>query len=302
MKLLIALFIVASTIACAREGAIATDRSVRGSAEAVHAIEQGPVIPPVPSPIAEPTERPNGSRTTLKHLRLSTPAEKVQWERAVDALWKTPLGQLYSEYLFTPTPDHADLPLWARMLAARVYREPNFLPLRISALVIMSEDLYVREKRTADVANRQQILHEHLSQKEDLAKQRDDVQYGNAVSGVVAGSLAYASPAVRGGVRRVGARMKNFAKGDYAAAKEPLRLTSMVTDFRQDWDTEQALKFLGASTLALQAVPYAYNNWYFPSSIGPKDKSLLLGLDDLVKAMDVPGNLSLPADFYRGSR
>ena len=256
-----------------------------------------PVVPPKPVlTVEEPNAlpRPTGERVVPKHLRLSTPEEKEAWEKAADSLWQTPLGQLYNEYLFSPTPDHADLPLWARLLAKRIFQQPNMLNLRVAALQIMLEDLYVREKMTPDASDRVMILNAHIAQKDRLFDQQLRYKAAYVVMPVVLAAMPFgsrifrqeASKVVEAGYRRIRGR-------PIRAGRRP-KLSRFFTDEDDKFAIPQAANAVGISLWMLEGSIYLYNDWLYGSMWAPKDQVMLLGLDSLVRAMEDPGDIHVP--------
>lgn len=240
-------------------------------------------------------QRPTGERTAPKHLRLSTDEEKAHWEKAVDSLWATPLGQLYEEYLFSPTPDHADLPLWARLLVKRMFQEPNLLAVRLIALQIMFEDLYVREKLNDDVLRRAAILGQHIEEKEALVDQARRYKKGFLSGTLIAASVPFGSRAFRQESRKLMRMALRGLRGQATHPSRRPRLKRVVNNFSAAYDPLMSVTTLGVFSLATDGWTYLYNDWLYGSKFAPKDQAMLAGMDALVRAMEEPGNLPLPA-------
>jgi hypothetical protein len=78
-------------------------------------------------------------------------------------IWKTSLGTMYNNYLFN-TDDREALPARARQIVDRILSDPNQLAVRVSAMQIMNEDLYVGEMVDENVMARMSLLEDELNQ------------------------------------------------------------------------------------------------------------------------------------------
>ena len=226
-------------------------------------------------------------KVRLRHLRFSTDKEKLRWERAIETVWKTPLGEMYAEYLFSPTEDHADLPLWARMLTDRIFRDPYFIDTRLAAIQVMNDDLYVREQMTLDVNDRITVLTGHFDQ-ERVRMQRDGprIFFANAGAAILL-AIPAGSPAVRRAALVEGsAVMKRLMRQTprYPAGYEFGQVFTKFGKGYSKWGVFNAALLIYS---AINSVEWLVDSAIQTPGVGPRDHELLLGLDGLVTATDL---------------
>jgi hypothetical protein len=245
----------------------------------------GPGAPARPDGTPPPSPQLSAQAAVrLKHLRFSSDKEKQRWERAILSVWKTPLGEMYDEYLFSPTEDHADLPLWARMLTERIFREIHFLNVRLGAIQVMTDDLYVSERMTADVNDRVTILTGHIDQERIRLEQTANTSTLFNASVSLLPALPLGSSYVR---EHLVAQAKEELRKWRGKPFDPTLSRGAFTAQPNHFSLYQVFNYWTVSYVILTSLEWFYGEWYYTSFFAPKDEVLLLSLDDLVTSMDL---------------
>jgi hypothetical protein len=256
--------------------------------------------PPHPVPAADPASEPLppvGGRSDFpdnprarQPFEERDPARVAQRRHIVDAIWATPLGQMYLEYVFKPL-SQDEIPYLSRQLADRAFQEPRLVVTRIAALQLLTEDLYAHGKLHGDASARVLLLEGEFSKRRLRRDQLLDSSVVFQAAGFLLFSLPFGSPMVRKESANVGrfvaARLKTAAgvksKRTYEELRAKINLGRLASwDVLRGYKVSKAVNVFFNTYGSYTVVYFFIFQWAQTAGVGPEDNRLLYGLDDLL--------------------
>lgn len=207
--------------------------------------------------------------------------------RSVNALWNTPLGQMFYAYIFDPI-DPLIIRARSHEFTERILSAPSQLATRLSVLHYLVADLYVRKRLTEDVIRRLAILESDIYQEsQQKAADEKDVAIYYATTFILA-SLPFGSRLVRQEARRILSKLGNMGKrvmGKEIEASEDFQIRKLFSrEVFKDYDPSIAASVFFSTFGPFSMIYWGYEDW-LSASIGKHatDIDMLNGLDALLK-------------------
>jgi hypothetical protein len=217
-----------------------------------------------------------------------SPDELAIQHRILNALWNTPLGQMYFAFLF----DDVDRELVtgrSRQLVNRIFSEGRQVATRIAALQLLTEDLYRRNRMNDETRLRAVLLEDGISRKQmSLSEEtRNRVVYQAAMFFLAA--LPFGSPAVREEAKGLGKSMlrgtkRIFHRGHLGEAPKR-RLGRLVSrEVFKDYQVGSAVNFFFSTFGPYSMLYFFWEDWLTAATgTAITDKTMLYGLDNLIR-------------------
>lgn len=228
------------------------------------------------------------------HIRDQTPDQIEFRTRALNALWKTPLGQMFFAYLKDDVAKDQVISR-GRQFVTRIFSEGRQVSTRIMALQLLSDDLYARSLMTTDMIQRAFLLEGEISNRRIQGSQetQNGVVYQAAIFFLA--SLPFGSPLVRAeakkGLNAVGERFRNiFRRGESVRKpftdEEHVAFKDLFTlKIFEDYKISHAANFFFATYGPYSMSYFFWNDWLKAATgFAVNDKLMLDGLDQLLRA------------------
>jgi hypothetical protein len=215
--------------------------------------------------------------------------DEKAWRDLLNQLWRTPLGEMYREFLFSKV-EKKQLPLRTKYFVDEIFSQRHKLLIRISALQLMTKDLYARGLMDLERQRRILILEGDVSARRISVGPAEGKELGYQAAMVLLACLPYGSPLVRAKVSIFLERVRGLL------FRAPPRLAGMVIPEHSllSWHVLSGYDF-GNSLVAFMNVfgPYStvhflFNEWYGAVREDViEDNALLLGLDDFIREQNL---------------
>jgi hypothetical protein len=173
---------------------------------------------PDPEPTSAPIETPSTTQPVMpakpsSSLPLPQAHESFQVESAArkelkDRLWKTPLGRMFSQYLFDPAPPQLALQR-AHDLVNRIFSQVTLTLTRMSAVQLMVEDVYEQQLMTPMVHERISLMETSVALKQHAQEADTTTELFKQVPIFILIGLVGGSPLARLQVRAFGRYLAN---------------------------------------------------------------------------------------------
>lgn len=237
-----------------------------------------------PIPIRNESLFPDNNKRTY------SPQERLVRKKIANALWQTPLGQMYLTYLTDPI-DRMDIVARGNQIVDRVFSDGDQAVKRVAALQILTEDAYVSGYMTEEALDRLAILEGQVSAARLRASRNmpRTLAYQAAIFFVT--SLPFGSPIVR----REGDKILTLVTRNirsilglrgltgFARDEEELRLRRLLTkEVFKRYEFSKAMGFFFGTYGPFSMVYILWADWG-PAVTGKnmRDTVMLFGLDDL---------------------
>ncbi|PWU14697.1 MAG: hypothetical protein C5B49_12740 [Bdellovibrio sp.] len=155
---------------------------------------------------AAPDNKPMGGGDLIRKFEESLESDTEMRKELADRLWKSPLGRLFSNFVFGTGSVHFHLDL-SHEIVSRVYSNASLTLTRLSALQLMTEDIYERELMTSQLHLRISMLNTAIALKRHAEEAQLATKLLREIPIFVGVGLAWGSPLMRSQVKALAATL-----------------------------------------------------------------------------------------------
>ncbi len=218
-----------------------------------------------------------------------TAEEAEMRQRLLNALWNTPLGQMFYYYLFS---DHkpVEVPSISRQFVHRIFSDSGHAGIRMAAIYILVGDLYAREKMTPNAVQRLVLLQGDFFQQNETgnATTKSRAVFVGIFFLVLAFPFGY--PAFRDGTRQILEVSYNtlFRRSTSEPVKK-IRWSEILSPRSlKKYEPLIAAQFFFSTFGPFSMTYFFYIEW-LSAAIGQNvsDTTMMSGLEEIIKAIQL---------------
>lgn len=232
----------------------------------------------------------NESLFTGGQKRTYSPEERLVRKKIANALWQTPLGQMYLTYLTDPI-DRMNIVARGNQIVDRVFSSSRQAIKRVAALQILTEDAYVSGYMTEDALDRLAILEGQMSAARLRASQYTPRSLAYQAAIFFVSSLPFGSPIVRQEGRKVLTLVARNIRSivrlrglrGFERHEEELALRRLLSkEVFNDYELSKSVSFFFGTFGPFSMVYILWAEWsQAVTGQNVRDSVMLFGLDDL---------------------